>query len=138
MCVFCCKYFFKWGNIDPQVLLTHLLYFLLLPLYIINIIIPTVLDNFTIIVLVLQFNHLIHRIECKKTVSVCYFVEYRNKMHCVKHQNFTKFLSVEILWKLCRSCAFFQNFHTRKLGEISVFYAVMIIEIGRSSLSEVF
>lgn len=114
MCVFCCKYFFKWGNIDPQVLLTHLLYFLLLPLYIINIIIPTVLDNFTIIVLVLQFNHLIHRIECKKTVSVCYFVEYRNKMHCVKHQNFTKFLSVEILWKLCRSTVhiefFFQLF----------------------------
>ena len=138
MCVFCCKYFLKWENIDPQVLLTHLLYFLPLPLHIINTIIPTVLDNFTIIVLVLQFNHLIHWIECKKTVSVCYFVEYRNKMHCVKHQNFTKFLSVEILWKLCRSCAFFQNFHTRKLGEISVFYTVMIIEIGRSSLSEVF
>ena len=26
--------------------------------------------------------------------------------------------------KLCRNCAFPQNFHTRKLGEITIFYAV--------------
>ena len=53
--------------------------------------------------------------------------------------NFTKFPSVEILWKstvstwfraihpkLCGNCTFPQNFHTRKLGEITVFYAVLI------------
>ena len=28
--------------------------------------------------------------------------------------------------KLCGNCAFTQNFHTRKLGEITVFYAVNI------------
>ena len=28
--------------------------------------------------------------------------------------------------KLCRNCAFPQNFHTRKLGEITVFYAVNV------------
>ena len=46
---------------------------------------------------------------------------------------------MEILWKgtvsakfrairskLCGNCAFPQNFHTRKLGEIMVFYAVYI------------
>ena len=29
-----------------------------------------------------------------------------------------------ILPKLCGNCVFHQNFHTRKLGEITVFYAV--------------
>ena len=29
--------------------------------------------------------------------------------------------------KLCGNCAFPQNFHTRELGEISVFYAVMLL-----------
>ena len=46
---------------------------------------------------------------------------------------------VEILWKgtvssefrairpkLCGNCAFPQNFHTRKLSEFSVFYAVSV------------
>ena len=28
--------------------------------------------------------------------------------------------------KLCRNCAFPENFHTSKLGEISVFYAVSV------------
>ena len=28
--------------------------------------------------------------------------------------------------KLCRNCAFPQNFHTRKLGEITVFYAANV------------
>ena len=35
-------------------------------------------------------------------------------------QSFGKFT------KLCRNCAFQQNFHTRKSGEITVFYAVKI------------
>ena len=30
-----------------------------------------------------------------------------------------------ICWKLCRNCAFPQNLHTRKLGEISVFYSLL-------------
>ena len=60
--------------------------------------------------------------------------------HCVKYRNFTQFPGVEILWKgtvsewfranhpkLCRNCAFPQNFHTRKLGEITVFYAVSVL-----------
>ena len=29
--------------------------------------------------------------------------------------------------KLCENCAFLQNFHTRKLGEISVSYAVYVL-----------
>ena len=29
--------------------------------------------------------------------------------------------------KLCGHCAFLQNFHTRKLGEILVFYAISVI-----------
>ena len=28
--------------------------------------------------------------------------------------------------KLCGNCAFVQNFHTRKLGEITVFFAVLL------------
>ena len=32
-----------------------------------------------------------------------------------------------LMWKLCGNCAFSQNFHTRKLGEISVFYAMFDI-----------
>ena len=29
-----------------------------------------------------------------------------------------------LVWKLCRNSSFPQNFHTRKLGEITVFFAV--------------
>ena len=60
-------------------------------------------------------------------------------MYCIKYHNFTLRSSVETFWKrtasvkslanhskLCRNCAFPQNFHTRKLGEILVFYAVML------------
>ena len=49
------------------------------------------------------------------------------------YHNFTKFPGMETLWKntvsakfrancpkLCRNCAFPQNFHTKKLGEIMV------------------
>ena len=48
---------------------------------------------------------------------------------------------MEILWKdtvtayflvnrpkLCGNCAFPQNFHTRKLGEITLFYAVVMLQ----------
>ena len=33
--------------------------------------------------------------------------------------------------KLCGNCAFPQNFHTRKLGEITVFYAVFITKAAQ-------
>ena len=55
----------------------------------------------------------------------------------LKHRDFTYFPSVEILWKgtvstdiranrskLCGNSVFSQNFHTRKLGESTLFYAV--------------
>ena len=61
-------------------------------------------------------------------------------VHCLKYRTFTKFPGVEILWKrtvsaefpkicpkFCRSSAFPQNFHTRKLGEILVIYAVVVV-----------
>ena len=63
------------------------------------------------------------------------YLQFKN---CVKCRRFTQFPGVEILWKdtvseyyancpkLCGNCAFPQNFHTRKLGEITVFYAVKI------------
>ena len=60
------------------------------------------------------------------------------KLHFKKYRYFTLFPGLEILWKLtvsaefrmncpklCGNCAFPQNFHTRKLGKISVFYAVL-------------
>ena len=59
-------------------------------------------------------------------------------LYYAKYPNFTKFPGVEILRKgtvttefrairpkLCGNCAFPQNFHTRKLGEITVFYAMI-------------
>ena len=59
--------------------------------------------------------------------------------HCVKYRNFTKFFGAEILWKDTVSAklrsnptkfsgnyAFSQNFHTKKLGEITVIYAVFV------------
>ena len=65
-----------------------------------------------------------------------------NNTHCAKCRNFTYFPGVEILrdgavyvqfWairpKLCGNCAFPQNFHTKKLGEITAFYAVTSPEI---------
>ena len=60
-------------------------------------------------------------------------------IHYVKYRNFTWFPSVEILRKgtisayfqanrpkLYGNCAFPQNFHTKKLDEITVFYAVIV------------
>ena len=59
--------------------------------------------------------------------------------HCIKYRSFTQFSGVEILRKgtisaqfrvirpkLCGNCAFPQNCHTRELGEITVFFAVII------------
>ena len=58
--------------------------------------------------------------------------------HWAKYRNFRKFSGVKfcgnaqfpqslaICPKLCRNCTFLQNFYTRKLGEITVFYAVYI------------
>ena len=67
---------------------------------------------------------------CMEAVNSC--------LHCVNYCNFTWFPGLEILWKgvvsaefranhskLCGSCAFPRNFHTRKLGEITAFYAVL-------------
>ena len=48
--------------------------------------------------------------------------------HCEKYRNFTWFSGVEILRKLCGNCAFPQNFHTRKSDEVTVFFAVNVIE----------
>ena len=60
-----------------------------------------------------------------------------NKRHCIKYRNFNKFPGVEILWKgivsaefranrpkLYGNCVFPQNLYNRKLGKITVFYAV--------------
>ena len=42
----------------------------------------------------------------------------------VKYRNFNYFPNAKILWKLRGNRAFLQNFRTRKLGEITGFYAV--------------
>ena len=65
-----------------------------------------------------------------------YYIAYE---HDVKYRNFTEVPGVEILWKgkvsayfrairpkLCGNRAFPQNFHTRKLDEITVFYAAEV------------
>ena len=65
---------------------------------------------------------------------------------CTKYQNFTLIPGMEILWKrtvstdfraivpkLCKNCALLQNFHSRNLREISVFYAVKIKGLSRFS-----
>ena len=57
--------------------------------------------------------------------------------HCVKYLNFTEYPGVKVLWKdtvsaeflancskLCGNCTLPQNFHTRKLDEITIFYQV--------------
>ena len=65
-------------------------------------------------------------------------LDLQGSSHCVKHRNFTQFHGVEVLrkgtaihLKLCRNCAFPQNFHTTKLGEIGVFYAVSGITLSK-------
>ena len=48
-------------------------------------------------------------------------------MDCEEHRNFTWFPGVDILQKgtVCGNCVFQQNFYTRKLGETTVFFAVL-------------
>ena len=46
-------------------------------------------------------------------------------LYCTKYRNFTYFPGVKILWK--RHSAFPLNFHIRKLGENTVFYAVCAV-----------
>ena len=65
-------------------------------------------------------------------------VDLQGSSHCVKYRNFTQFPGVEVLrkgtairLKLCGNCAFPQNLHTRKLGEIGVFYAVSVISLSK-------
>ena len=59
-------------------------------------------------------------------------VDLMKKKHRNKCRDFTWFFGVEILWKPTVSaefrgnCTFPQNFHTRKLGEISVLYTVKV------------
>ena len=53
----------------------------------------------------------------------------QNTLNCKEYRNFTKFSGMEILWEgtvseLWGNCAFPQNFHTRKFGEITVFFTV--------------
>ena len=50
----------------------------------------------------------------------------------MQHKTVGKYNFLAISSKLCGSYAFSQNFHTRKLGEITVFHAVLNIiqELG--------
>ena len=52
-----------------------------------------------------------------------------NGIHCIKYQNFTEFSGLEVLWKCTVSAEFraiyHKSFHTSKLGEITIFYAVI-------------
>ena len=45
-----------------------------------------------------------------------------------------KFCGKAIRPKLCGNCAFPQNFHTRKLGEIAVFFAVIVAGLDLQSV----
>ena len=54
--------------------------------------------------------------------------DFASPVHCVRYQNFTFFPSMEIMWKLCGNYVFPGNFHTRKLGEITVSYAAEIFK----------
>ena len=80
------------------------------------------MDFSLVILVIIYFGYLLHL----------------SSFHYVKYCHFTWFPGVEILWKgtvsakfqaiirpkLCGNCAFPHHFHTRKLGEITVFYAV--------------
>ena len=67
-----------------------------------------------------------YNLVCEQGTTISY--------HCVKYRNFTYFPGVKILWedtvsaefranrpKLYGNCAFLQDFHTSKLGEILLF-----------------
>ena len=75
----------------------------------------------------------------KSFVKLSNRAEHISLIDCGKYRNFTWFSDVEILWKsivsaefrenhpkLCGNCAFPQNFHPRKLGAITTFYAVIV------------
>ena len=73
-------------------------------------------------------------------LSIGYFPRFglfSSSQQCLKYCNFNYFTVAEILWKCTVSpelwaiylksygnCVFSQNFHTRKLGKVSVFYVV--------------
>ena len=70
-------------------------------------------------------------------------IQNMHAFHCMKYRNFTSFFSCgnfvetqsfETLQKLCVSI----NFHTRKLGEISVFYAVFVEYSLKASSKQLF
>ena len=50
--------------------------------------------------------------------------------HCMKYRNSTQFPGVNRP-KLCGNSAFPQNFHTRKLGEMTIFYVEQLFRIFR-------
>ena len=58
-------------------------------------------------------------------VAMTWFMIFMiNCLYCLKFLNFTQILDVEVLRKSVET-AFPQNFHSRKLGVIAVFYAVV-------------
>ena len=69
---------------------------------------------------------------------------------CVKYHNLTQNPGVEILWKgrvsaesraihpkLCGNSAFPQDSHTRKLGQITVFYSVLYFRLMTDFVSQI-
>ena len=77
-----------------------------------------------------------HKIFCRILAAIFGFNFF---YHCVKYQNSTLFSGKYIFWKhtvfiaflttcpkIFENCAFPQNFHTRKLDKISVFYTLHI------------
>ena len=82
-------------------------------------------------ILVIVFPHVKGRVKqggsigtdiAKNTVVSCNFLVWK---FCGKAQFPHSFVRP----KLCRNCAFPQNFHTRKLGETAVFFAVELLKL---------
>ena len=68
-----------------------------------------------------------------------YFTVFGKTFYCIKYRNFNEFPGVKNSWnctfsadfrtnctKLCGNCFFPQNLHTRKLGEITIFFEVLL------------
>ena len=73
----------------------------------------------------------VHNSQTKRNVK--YFSKYFRKseqihkiLHCVKFLVWKFCGKTQFPHFLCGNCAFPQNFHTRKLGEITAFYAVLL------------